>query len=210
MKPITLNIGTLLLLLLITLNSHAQEVKELSAWTNQPLPVNRSAFSEPVIVEEGETFEVLAYYLTGDISNYILVSAKDREPLTEPTDQWLDDDEGSYANVRLKYDTWNKYQRPNLVFYGPCMIQLQTSYGNRPRYSSFARVTYRINSPTTEDSSSSDATEAKVKVPADATGDVQVVMESSEDGKTWVLAGPGPYPAKGSKLQFRIRIVTTQ
>ena len=35
-------------------------------------------------------------------------------------------------------------------------------------------------------------------------------MESSEDGKTWVLAGPGPYPAKGSKLHFRIRIVTTQ
>ena len=71
-------------------------------------------------------------------------------------------------------------------------------------------LSYKLTYPTTEDSSSTDTTEAEVEVPADATGDVQVVMESSEDGKTWVLAGPGPYPAKGSKLQFRIRIVTTQ
>ncbi len=47
-----------------------------------------------------------------------------------------------------------------------------------------------------------------VKIPAGATGDVQVVMESSEDGRTWVLAGPGPYPANGPRRQFRLRVIS--
>ncbi len=55
-----------------------------------------------------------------------------------------------------------------------------------------------------------DAAASEVEVPADATGDVQVVMESSEDGQNWALAGPGPYPANGSKRKFRLRIVNPQ
>ena len=69
---------------------------------------------------------------------------------------------------------------------------------------------YQLTYPSTAETSTGSSSAAEVEVPADATGDVQVVMESSEDGETWVLAGPGPYPANGSKRKFRLRVVTSK
>ena len=72
-----------------------------------------------------------------------------------------------------------------------------------------AFLTYRITRAAAEAGGGGAGAEAgsSVKIPEGATGDVQVVMESSEDGITWVLAGPGPYPANGTRRQFRLRII---
>jgi len=59
----------------------------------------------------------------------------------------------------------------------------------------------RANSPTT-------ATPANaVVIPEDATGQYQVILESSTDLITWTAANPGNYGGSTEKRFFRTRIV---
>lgn len=67
-----------------------------------------------------------------------------------------------------------------------------------------AVVSYRIRSNT----SSSTSTPANaVVIPTDATGSVQIILESSTDLVTWTQANPGTYGASTAKRFFRIRAV---
>mgnify|MGYP006284161643 CR=1 FL=1 len=56
--------------------------------------------------------------------------------------------------------------------------------------------------------SSSNSTPANaVVIPSDATGGVQIILESSTDLITWTQANPGTYGASTAKRFFRIRAV---
>ena len=100
-------------------------------------------------------------------------------------------------------DGWDEAVH-NIVV-GPCRVTF-----SKGRLTGSALFSYQLTYPSTAETSTGGSSAAEVEVPADATGDVQVVMESSEDGETWVLAGPGPYPANGSKRKFRLRVVTSK
>ena len=153
-------------------------------------------------VSSGETVEYVTVRSTADLNT----SATDLIELVAHNQQM---GHGRY----IELEGWGSLPISGFIEYKGQMIPQPSKIGSKftgvtqVRVSSTTIITLKI---TKNGATQSGATEAKVKVPTDATGDVQVVMESSEDGKTWVLAGPGPYPAKGSNLQFRIRIVTTQ
>jgi hypothetical protein len=65
-------------------------------------------------------------------------------------------------------------------------------------------ITYRL-----KDNASSTTTTptSAVVIPTDATGPVNVILESSTDLVTWTQANPGTYGASTSKRFFRVRAV---
>ena len=70
--------------------------------------------------------------------------------------------------------------------------------------SSGAGITYRLvdNTSTTTTTPTS-----AVVIPTDATGSVNVILESSTDLVTWTAANPGTYGASTTKRFFRVRAV---
>jgi hypothetical protein len=70
--------------------------------------------------------------------------------------------------------------------------------------SGFRLVTFRLkdNTSTTETVPTS-----AVVIPSDATGPVNVILESSSDLVTWTQANPGTYGASTTKRFFRVRAV---
>jgi hypothetical protein len=71
-------------------------------------------------------------------------------------------------------------------------------------FGSFKVVTFRLkdNTSTTETVPTS-----AVVIPSDATGPVNVILESSSDLVTWTQANPGTYGASTTKRFFRVRAV---
>ncbi len=66
-------------------------------------------------------------------------------------------------------------------------------------------LTYKlIDNPTAAGSSLPSNT---VVIPADAAGNVNIILESSTDLVTWTAATPGSYGSSTSKRFFRIRAV---
>jgi len=80
---------------------------------------------------------------------------------------------------------------------GPASIFVQNTTG-------FKVVTFRLkdNTSTTETVPTS-----AVVIPSDATGPVNVILESSSDLVTWTQANPGTYGSSTSKRFFRVRAV---
>ena len=165
-------------------------------------------YSQPIVLEAGDTLELLAAGHTSRGSVRIHVQEPEAPNLGPNNRNW---DPSRLSGQRYKqdiaFDTSRYYQTfTNQVFYGPCKIQFT---GSSQSPSVRPSLTYRINRAAAEAGGGGSGAEAgsSVKIPEGATGDVQVVMESSEDGITWVLAGPGPYPANGTRRQFRLRII---
>jgi len=82
----------------------------------------------------------------------------------------------------------------NFPIAGPVWIHLDTS----------VVISYRIR-PNTSSSTTTPAN--AVVIPTDATGSVQIILESSTDLVTWTQANPGTYGASTTKRFFRIRAV---
>jgi len=80
---------------------------------------------------------------------------------------------------------------------GPATIYVENSVG-------YKIVTFRLkdNTSTTETVPTS-----AVVIPSDATGPVNVILESSSDLVTWTAANPGTYGASTTKRFFRVRAV---
>jgi len=90
----------------------------------------------------------------------------------------------------------DKSQFP-LYICGPTVLKNNNLYEN-------AIITYRIkdNIATTTTIPTS-----AVVIPTDATGPVNVILESSTDLVTWTAANPGTYGASTTKRFFRVRAV---
>jgi hypothetical protein len=87
-------------------------------------------------------------------------------------------------------------QASPLLVAGPCWIGI--GWGGQ------GVLSYRIRSNT----ASATSTPANaVVIPTDATGSVQIILESSTDLITWTQANPGTYGASTTKRFFRIRAV---
>lgn len=118
MKTLPLNIG--ILLLLLTFNTHAQEVKTVQAW-GQITDGSRD-YSQPIIVEEGEKFEVVMYGKTGNNNrdNQIYVMSRDAPTLGVDGKQWQITDENSLYSIKIPNEYYGK---PDWVFYGPAKFR---------------------------------------------------------------------------------------
>jgi len=81
---------------------------------------------------------------------------------------------------------------------GPCIIQAGTSSSLK------GVMTYRIR-PNVSSSTSIPAN--AVVIPTDATGDIDIILESSTDLVNWTQANPGTYGASATKRFFRVRAV---
>jgi hypothetical protein len=81
---------------------------------------------------------------------------------------------------------------------GPAEIKTPTTSGS-------VMLTYK-KTPNTSSSSTTTPANAVV-IPTDATGSVQIILESSTDLVTWTQANPGTYGASTTKRFFRIRAV---
>ena len=101
----------------------------------------------------------------------------------------------------------NYIYRPvyNLVIVGPAEINFQYSYQNDTVFN--AVFTYDLQKTTTSASSPSLPSSNTVVIPTDASGPVEIVMESSKDLVNWTRAEPGTYGTDTPKRFFRIRAV---
>ena len=68
-------------------------------------------------------------------------------------------------------------------------------------------LTYRLKDNAANDTAITPATGSAVVIPTDATGPVQILMESSTDLITWTAASPGTYGSSTTKRFFRVRAV---
>ena len=75
-------------------------------------------------------------------------------------------------------------------------------------YSTPSLITYRIISNVAVGSPTTNYIPASaVVIPADSTGSVRIILESSVDLITWTEANPGTYGSSTSKRFFRVRAV---
>ena len=89
------------------------------------------------------------------------------------------------------------------VIVGPAEIKFKMAYSGPTINAVF---TYDLQKTTTSSSSPSLPSNTVV-IPTDASGPVEIVMESSKDLVNWTRAEPGTYGADTPKRFFRIRAV---
>jgi hypothetical protein len=82
-------------------------------------------------------------------------------------------------------------------YVGP-VTYTQTASGGA---TAFVAIGYRITNSTAVSSTPSNA----VVIPSNATGDVQIILESSTDLVTWTAASPGSYNSSTQNRFFRVR-----
>jgi hypothetical protein len=102
----------------------------------------------------------------------------------------------STSNRTSTFSFLDKSQFP-IYICGPTVLKNYSNFEN-------AIITYRIKnniSTTTTIPTSADV------IPTDATGPVNVILESSTDLVTWTAANPGTYGASTTKRFFRVRAV---
>ncbi len=81
--------------------------------------------------------------------------------------------------------------------------------GYNPIYSKYSWATFKIESPCTPTVVSNYVPADAIVIPGSATGNVQIILESSPDLVNWTAASPGTYGASaGTNRFFRVRAVT--
>jgi hypothetical protein len=91
----------------------------------------------------------------------------------------------------------------------PQIVTGVTNIGmNGPTYTVWA--TFKIETPTTATVISNYVPADAIVIPASATGNVQIILESSPDLVNWTAASPGTYGASaGTNRFFRVRAAVT-
>lgn len=109
---------------------------------------------------------------------------------------------GLPTQVRLKAspDQNSDANQKNLIIAGPADITITVPSGNP-----FPMFTYRISENSTNEPPTSPST--AVVIPSDASGPVEIVLESSSDLVTWIAATPGTYGSSTVKRFFRVRAI---
>ena len=89
----------------------------------------------------------------------------------------------------------------NAIFTGVTNIQVAIPPGTS--FPVFGVLTFTITTPTAQSSIPANA----VVIPTDATGPVQIVLESSSDLVNWTTSLPGIYGNTHSNRFFRVRAI---
>jgi hypothetical protein len=89
---------------------------------------------------------------------------------------------------------------------GPAIFSVEIGDQTPPPESSVF-VSYRLRDNGPSDSPSSPFSGSAVVIPEDASGPVQIILESSTDLLNWTAANPGTYGSSTEKRFFRVRAV---
>lgn len=113
--------------------------------------------------------------------------------------QFNDGSSSSRQLASKAHDDSTAYDPRQIFFVGPSTVSIVGTFAN-----SAARLTYKISD---NSSVSPSVPSTAVVIPADASGTVNIVLESSTDLVTWTAALPGSYGSSTSKRFFRVRAV---
>jgi hypothetical protein len=149
--------------------------------------VRDRAGSQQINVPEGSVFEVITFTSEGNETTYyggrsILSVSKDGK-------------DAKFAFSKSGYA--NDLREVGGKIAGPATVTFESQ--------GMAMLSYRLVSNTTAQLSA--VPTSSVVIPANASGPVSIVLESSVDMVTWTLAQPGSYGASTEKRFFRIRAV---
>ena len=110
----------------------------------------------------------------------------------------------SPASLPIYFSESSKYP----FYFAPSYNSGPTSGSIRGSSDANTTVTYRIIDSVAVGSSTTNYIPASaVVIPADSTGSVRIILESSVDLITWTEANPGTYGSSTSKRFFRVRAV---
>jgi len=151
------------------------------------LKVNESGLLEPktITVPDGKVFEVV-YFVNNDTtgSPVGLTFTIDGLPL-----KWT----GGLTG---------------LILPGPATFAVSLNEGsNNPPATYSAILVYRLTSNLENGAQQSPFSGSAVVIPEDASGPVEIVLESSTDLVNWTPANPGTYGSSTEKRFFRVRAV---
>jgi hypothetical protein len=148
-------------------------------------PVGSSGSSQTLTIQTNQVASVLHVYVP---PNADLVGQPVRIP-------WVD--------VTINSNTFEYKGAVNPVVAGPATIQVRVDNTNtyyQTPISVYATVQVMDNEPQFSPSTA-------VVIPSDATGSVQIVLESSPDLVNWTAALPGTYGSSATNRFFRVRAV---
>jgi hypothetical protein len=151
------------------------------------LSVSQSGAVEPetITVPEGKTLEV-AYFSNNSTgsSNPVAVT------ITIDGFQFRRDDDPS-----------------GLFLPGPATLELSVGPGHNPSAAFNAILIYRLTDNTGTGAQQSPFSGSAVVIPEDASGPVEIILESSTDLVNWTAANPGTYGGSTERRFFRVRAV---
>ncbi|MBL9115853.1 MAG: hypothetical protein JNJ83_12670 [Verrucomicrobiaceae bacterium] len=99
----------------------------------------------------------------------------------------------------------NERWRATIV--GPVSLTLTVPEESFMPHGSGCILTYNLTDNVTNTGIVSPSNGSAVVIPTDATGPVQIILESSVDLVNWTAANPGTYAASAEKRFFRVRAV---
>ena len=133
---------------------------------------------------------------------------------------------GTSSNSIQIYQNWSSgYQGSNneatilgKTIYGPCELYVEASHSNNSIQTSngnyeYSLLTYyslekeKVTGSLASNPSANSVSATSVVVPSSAIGDVEVLLEQSNDMITWTQCLPGTYNASTQKRFFRVRAV---
>jgi hypothetical protein len=171
--------------------------------------VTYNSITNQIIVPEGKIMKVIDFYHGGGFRYF---------PGSPETYTGILIRYGSSTNVHAAY-SWGSISAlispVGKTFYGPCVVDIylddrrslnQQNYG----VPDGAYVHYVLDlQPYGSDSTSSSGLipSSSIVVPSNAVGDVDVLLEQSNDMITWTQCLPGTYNASTQKRFFRVRAV---
>ena len=120
--------------------------------------------------------------------------------------QWNND---AYVQFKSDHSRWlnsnNSYPTPVV---GPVYLKVLPQYGATPGWQGAFVITLQSQVSTLDQANKTIFNpNSSVVIPSNISGDVEVVLEQSQDGVTWTQCLPGTYNASTVKRFFRLRAV---
>jgi hypothetical protein len=94
-----------------------------------------------------------------------------------------------------------------LMLPGPATFTVSLNQGSNPPATYSAILVYRFTDNTSDGAQQSPFSGSAVVIPEDASGPVEIILESSTDLVNWTAANPGTYGSSTVKRFFRVRAV---
>ena len=181
-----------IMLLVTALDSAAQKIEVLRQ------DLRPSLFTRTITVPEGQVLEIVDFFTT-----------KGRTAAAnQGIEAWLETDPAGGLPLKLaQARAWTagsplggNASHRTLKLVGPITARIKAGETSHVEAFLYYRITPNVDTQSPQSSQT-------VVIPEDADGEVEIILESSNDLVTWVAANPGRYdPAVGPRF-FRIRAV---
>lgn len=197
----------LILLLVICSNAHTQNIETITNSKTVILPQDYAAGIPEYYIPEGTS--ICLSVLNGDgfypyINKTSFLSRTNETQITNLSQWTLSTLNAFKADVSVNSLTWLN----NFNLSGPVYLKmLPRSYGDPLKSCGF---TISVQSQAQASAGTNTQTvnpNTAVVIPSTVNGDVEVVLEQSQDGVTWTQCLPGTYNASTVKRFFRLRAV---